>query len=292
MPSSCQFQSVRATSTLIPNRIRQGDRDSKLRSGAPWKAEGEGVHWSPIAFNQPSQVALDQFVTCAKVRFWKNRCPFGSPIFVEGVPHAGDLSEEPGPDQQEAGSQGPKSDLGLQVRVVSGLKVFSICYKINKASIIMPTAVVGTVLLTSRGRGLGRRELITKFEWLREQIIKRGGKVATPEHKNDNSGQVNSTRIERSARRLLRGGARKLGWQAEECVGASDHPGQEIRTCRDCLVTPPGTGLLQEPGASPVRERGHRRLQHIQAHQTPLRDQRGKGRAAQVCQLLVAAVED
>jgi glycerol-3-phosphate O-acyltransferase len=45
----------------------------------------------------------------------------------------------------------------------------------------MPTALVVTVLLTHRGRGLSRKDLIAKFEWLRNEITKRGGKVATPD---------------------------------------------------------------------------------------------------------------
>jgi glycerol-3-phosphate O-acyltransferase len=42
----------------------------------------------------------------------------------------------------------------------------------------MPTGLVGTVLLTLRGRGVGRNELIRKVVNLRNEIIKRGGSVA------------------------------------------------------------------------------------------------------------------
>ncbi|OAP57231.1 hypothetical protein AYL99_07969 [Fonsecaea erecta] len=49
---------------------------------------------------------------------------------------------------------------------------------INAASVIMPTALVGTVLLTIRGRGVGKSELIRRVDWLCRRIKANGGKVA------------------------------------------------------------------------------------------------------------------
>lgn len=49
---------------------------------------------------------------------------------------------------------------------------------INQITSIMPAALVGTILLTLRGRGVGRNELIRKVKWLKDEIILRGGKVA------------------------------------------------------------------------------------------------------------------
>ena len=49
---------------------------------------------------------------------------------------------------------------------------------INSVSVIMPTALVGCVILTLRGRGVGREELIRRVTWLRREIILKGGKVA------------------------------------------------------------------------------------------------------------------
>ena len=49
---------------------------------------------------------------------------------------------------------------------------------INAASVIMPTALVGTVLLTIRGRGVGKSELVRRFDWLTKRIEANGGKVA------------------------------------------------------------------------------------------------------------------
>jgi 1-acyl-sn-glycerol-3-phosphate acyltransferase len=56
-----------------------------------------------------------------------------------------------------------------------GYKVLS---EINDVSVVMPSALCGTVLLTLRGRGVGKSELIRRVDWLRERIIVRGGRVA------------------------------------------------------------------------------------------------------------------
>jgi 1-acyl-sn-glycerol-3-phosphate acyltransferase len=49
---------------------------------------------------------------------------------------------------------------------------------INGASVTMPTALIGTVILTARGRGVGRNELIRRINWLRREIHFKGGRVA------------------------------------------------------------------------------------------------------------------
>ncbi|KAK9460706.1 acyltransferase-domain-containing protein [Lipomyces oligophaga] len=49
---------------------------------------------------------------------------------------------------------------------------------INEVSVVMPTALVGTVLLTLRGRGVGHTELLRRLEWLCLRIQERGGRVA------------------------------------------------------------------------------------------------------------------
>ncbi|KAI8824355.1 acyltransferase-domain-containing protein [Fimicolochytrium jonesii] len=55
---------------------------------------------------------------------------------------------------------------------------FRILSDINAASVIMPTALVGTVVLTLRGRGVGRDELIRKVNWLKREILTKSGRVA------------------------------------------------------------------------------------------------------------------
>ncbi|KAK1759240.1 hypothetical protein QBC47DRAFT_371364 [Echria macrotheca] len=56
-----------------------------------------------------------------------------------------------------------------------GYKVLS---DINDVSVVMPTALIGTVLLTLRGRGVGRTELVRRVEWLTDRVRAKGGRVA------------------------------------------------------------------------------------------------------------------
>ncbi|KAH6635676.1 acyltransferase-domain-containing protein [Chaetomium sp. MPI-SDFR-AT-0129] len=49
---------------------------------------------------------------------------------------------------------------------------------INAVSVVMPTALIGTVLLTLRGRGVGRTELARRVEWLTARVRAKGGRVA------------------------------------------------------------------------------------------------------------------
>lgn len=49
---------------------------------------------------------------------------------------------------------------------------------INDVSVMMPTALVGTVLLTLRGRGVGKGELVRRLNWLCEHVRIKGGRVA------------------------------------------------------------------------------------------------------------------
>lgn len=56
-----------------------------------------------------------------------------------------------------------------------GYKVLS---DINDVSVVMPTALIGTVLLTLRGRGVGKAELLRRVEWLTNRVSAKGGRVA------------------------------------------------------------------------------------------------------------------
>ncbi|KAL2130008.1 hypothetical protein VTI74DRAFT_7004 [Chaetomium olivicolor] len=55
---------------------------------------------------------------------------------------------------------------------------YKVLADINAVSVVMPTALIGTVLLTLRGRGVGRTELIRRVEWLIERVRAKGGRVA------------------------------------------------------------------------------------------------------------------
>ncbi|KAI7311070.1 acyltransferase-domain-containing protein [Hortaea werneckii] len=70
-----------------------------------------------------------------------------------------------------------KVDVTLKRRLLTtlGYKVLS---DINDASVVMPTALVGTVLLTLRGRGVGKSELVRRVEWLSDRVRAQGGRVA------------------------------------------------------------------------------------------------------------------
>jgi 1-acyl-sn-glycerol-3-phosphate acyltransferase len=78
------------------------------------------------------------------------------------------------PDQDFAGGT---SESNVRVRMLRtlGYKVLS---DINSISVVMPTALVGTVLLTLRGRGVGTSELVRRVDWLSERVKAKGGKVA------------------------------------------------------------------------------------------------------------------
>ncbi|KAK0311410.1 hypothetical protein LTR01_003406 [Friedmanniomyces endolithicus] len=55
---------------------------------------------------------------------------------------------------------------------------YKVLKEINDVSVVMPTALVGTVLLTLRGRGVGKSELVRRVNWLSERVRAQGGRVA------------------------------------------------------------------------------------------------------------------
>ena len=62
-----------------------------------------------------------------------------------------------------------------QILRTFGYKVLS---QINAVSVMMPTALVGTVLLTLRGRGVGKSELVRRVNRLCARVLAKGGRVA------------------------------------------------------------------------------------------------------------------
>lgn len=69
-----------------------------------------------------------------------------------------------------------------EVKAARGKILRTMGYKvlgdINAVSVVMPTALIGTVLLTLRGRGVGLQELNRRVEWLTARIRAKGGRVA------------------------------------------------------------------------------------------------------------------
>ncbi|KAI5457119.1 acyltransferase-domain-containing protein [Mariannaea sp. PMI_226] len=55
---------------------------------------------------------------------------------------------------------------------------YKVLGNINDVSVVMPTALIGTVLLTLRGRGVGKQELTRRVSWLTERVQAKGGRVA------------------------------------------------------------------------------------------------------------------
>ncbi|KAK2880063.1 hypothetical protein FQN49_000611 [Arthroderma sp. PD_2] len=82
---------------------------------------------------------------------------------IHRMPTERNLMANIGPDEQ------------ARILRTFGYRVLS---QINDASVIMPTALVGTVLLTLRGRGVGKAELSRRVNWLCERVKEKGGRVA------------------------------------------------------------------------------------------------------------------
>ncbi|GAA5992372.1 hypothetical protein JCM10908_000451 [Rhodotorula pacifica] len=78
------------------------------------------------------------------------------------------------PPDAAPGSKVPKSDQTTLLRALG----YEVLAGINDCAIIMPAGLVGTVMLTIRGRGIGKSELVVKVVWLKSAIEARGGKVA------------------------------------------------------------------------------------------------------------------
>ncbi|KAI9754159.1 MAG: hypothetical protein M4579_004827 [Chaenotheca gracillima] len=68
-----------------------------------------------------------------------------------------------------------QSEVRTRLLRTLGYKVLS---DINDVSVVMPTALIGTVLLTLRGRGVGKSELVRRVDWLSERVRGKGGRVA------------------------------------------------------------------------------------------------------------------
>ncbi|QSZ34356.1 hypothetical protein DSL72_005947 [Monilinia vaccinii-corymbosi] len=125
--------------------------------------------------------------------------------------------------QQQARSLGIPSTLDFEsINVPSvrqkllrtlGYKVLS---DINAVSVVMPTALVGTVLLTLRGRGVGKSELIRRVEWISERVRNKGGRVA------HFAGATTSVVVERALEVLGKDLVGRIDGLAEETYYAVD----------------------------------------------------------------------
>jgi len=93
---------------------------------------------------------------------------FGKPFTIQSYIKE-QMAERPGFDPFGKPADQPLLLKSLGYRVLN---------EINSVSVIMPTSLVGTTLLTLRGRGVGKEELAERVQWLRKAIIAKGGLVA------------------------------------------------------------------------------------------------------------------
>ena len=68
-------------------------------------------------------------------------------------------------------------DTALRRRLLTTLG-FRVLKEINDVSVVMPTALVGTILLTLRGRGVGKSELVRRVNWLSDRVRAQNGRLA------------------------------------------------------------------------------------------------------------------
>lgn len=101
-------------------------------------------------------------------------CRFHEPWSLRGFIDQ-QLSRIDGDKTSMTSAQTQAPELRMRLLRTLGYRVLA---DINSASVVMPTALVGTVLLTLRGRGVGRSELARRVEWLCTRIIANGGNVA------------------------------------------------------------------------------------------------------------------
>ena len=69
------------------------------------------------------------------------------------------------------------TDKQVRMRLLRTLG-YRVLSEINEVSVIMPTALIGTILLTSGGRGIGCTDLGERVQWLVDRIRAKGGRVA------------------------------------------------------------------------------------------------------------------
>lgn len=69
------------------------------------------------------------------------------------------------------------ADASLKRRLLTTFG-YQVLAHINDVSVVMPTALVGTVLLTLTGRSVGRAELLRRVIWLSDRVKAAGGRVA------------------------------------------------------------------------------------------------------------------
>lgn len=146
----------------------------------------EDVYICPVSMQYDRVIEVDSFVTellgkpkakenladflsassLLALNFGRIECRFQEPWSLRDFIHAQESRIPPEIEPREKRSRILRT---LGYRVLSD---------INEVSVVMPTALVGTVLLTLRGRGVGKSELIRRVDWLCDRIVAKGGQVS------------------------------------------------------------------------------------------------------------------
>ncbi|RMZ79125.1 hypothetical protein DV738_g3425, partial [Chaetothyriales sp. CBS 135597] len=119
---------------------------------------------------------LSQFLSATSVlssNYGTIECRFYEPWSLKSFVREQQLRGE-SPEASIEATFAPGSVERLRLLRTLGYRVLS---NINDASVVMPTALVGTILLTLRGRGVGQSELIRRVDWLISKVKANGGRV-------------------------------------------------------------------------------------------------------------------
>lgn len=116
------------------------------------------------------------------------------------------------PANQPQAMDTASNDVRLKMLRSLGYKVLN---DINNVSVVMPTSLIGTVLLTLRGRGVGLSELIRRMDWLATRIRAKGGRVA-------DFGGLTITEVVDRSMEVLGGLVGRIDGLAEETYFAED----------------------------------------------------------------------
>lgn len=102
-------------------------------------------------------------------------CRFHEPWSLREFINEQQIRQDQSSQSQNLIESSRESSTRIRLLRTLGYKVLS---DINSVAVIMPTALVGTVLLTLRGRGVGKSELVRRVDWLSARTRANKGKVA------------------------------------------------------------------------------------------------------------------
>lgn len=170
-PISIQYDKVIETETYV-NELLGNPKEKETLTGLLSNSRLLQLKMGRIDVRFQKPFSLKSYLASETTR--RAALPAAKPVpssslLSENAPQP--LLAQPSSDQQSAQQ---KREQNVLLRALG----YQIMSDINKVSVIMPAALVGTVMLTIRGRGVGRSELIRRVATLRGMIESRGGRVA------------------------------------------------------------------------------------------------------------------